>query len=133
MHRMTLSEEGGTVEVNGRTEPMPPAMWREERAQFGFYRQLQAAWKRAPSVAAAGADTFSVEGPVRTWFRVAADGSLAGAFNDIPAGDGGRLVRQHFEFEGWWTDSGAVFPRHMAMTRGGKPYFTLDVESFHAE
>ena len=132
MHRMTLTGTGGTMEVGGKQETMPAATLAEERAQFGFYLQLQKAAARARSIATTGANAFSVDGAVRTWFRVAPDGTITDAFNDLPADDG-KLVRQRFAFDGWWRDGDAVFPRHMAMSRNGQPYFTLDVESFDAE
>jgi hypothetical protein len=132
MHRMTLTGAAGTVEIGGKTEAMPAAAFAEERAQFGFYRQLQEASVQSRSVAAAGANAFSVDGLVRTWFKVAPDGTIVEAFNDLPSGGGGR-VRQRFTFNGWWQDGGAVFPRTMRMTRDGKPYFTLQVDRFDAE
>jgi dienelactone hydrolase len=132
LRRMSLSNDGGAVQVGGKQEPMPASMWSEERAQFGFYRQLQAASAAAPAVAKAGANTFAVDGLVRTWFRVAPDGTISEAFNDLPVGENRAFVRQRFVFEGWWRDGAAVFPKHMLMTRNGRPYFSLNAEQFFA-
>ena len=104
---------------------------KKELAQFGFYRQLQEAAAQAPAAAKAGANTLSVGGAVRTWFRIAEDGSLISAFNDL-SGEDGKAIRQTFDFTGWWHDDGAIFPRRMVMKRSGEPYFTLNVESFDA-
>lgn len=128
LRRMTLRVDGGTVERGGKSEPMPQFMWNEERAQFGFYQQLQAASVKAKDVARQGANTFSVPGLVRTWFRVDAEGTITEAVNIVPA-EGGQ-AHQRFRFDGFLIDDGAVFPRHMEMYRGGKPYFTLDVTRF---
>jgi len=131
LRRMTLRSDGGTIDRGGKSEPMPSAMYTEELAQFGFYRQLQEAAAQAPAAAKAGANTLSVGGAVRTWFRIADDGSLISAFNDLP-GEDGKAIRQTFDFTGWWHDDGAIFPRRMVMKRSGEPYFTLNVESFDA-
>lgn len=131
LRRMTLRGDGGTIDRGGKSEPMPSAMYTEEQAQFGFYRQLQEAAAQAPAVAKAGANTLSIPGAVRTWFRIAQDGRLISAFNDLP-GEDGKPVRQTFDFAGWWQDDGAIFPRRMVMKRSGQPYFTLNVESFDA-
>ena len=50
MHRMTLDANGGTTNVGGKEAAMPAAMWAEERAQYGFYQQLQLAAARAPTM-----------------------------------------------------------------------------------
>lgn len=132
LRRMTLDARGGTVERGGKSDPMPTEMWTEERAQFGFYTQLQAASLRAAQVAGLGVDTFSVDGPARTWFRIGRDGTLVGATNQVPS-EGGKLAHQTFRFDGFWTANGMIFPKHMEMTRDGERYFTLDVTSFHAD
>jgi hypothetical protein len=130
IRRMTLSASGGTMERAGVRQAMPPAIWSEERAQFGFYRQLQVAAAEVAQLAGKGVDTFSVEGEVKTWFRIGSSGELTGAINEVPTPGG--TAWQQFRFDGFWRDDGAVFPKHMEMTRDGRPYFTLDVTRFDA-
>ena len=130
MHRMTLDQTGGTVEIGGKKDPMPQSMWDEEHAQYGFYAQLQEAARRAPSLARQGVNAFSVDGAVRTWFRLDSSGQIIGAVNEVPAGENGARAYQTFRLDGFWQSNGLVFPRHMEMRREGKPYFTLDVTEF---
>jgi hypothetical protein len=130
LRRMTLTGGGGTVERDGQKLPMPEDMYREERAQFEIYRLLQLAADRGPEMAALGADTFSVLDGKSTWFRIDKRGTIVGAVNEVPA-EGGAAYQQ-FRFEGFLTSGEWVFPKHMEMTREGKPYFTLDVAKFNA-
>jgi hypothetical protein len=133
MHRMTLDANGGTIEIGGKRNVMTRAMWNEEHAQFGVYTQLQAAALRGPELARLGVNTLSVDGPVKTWFQIDRAGAVIGAVNQVPAGDSGRPAYQTFRFDGFWKSNGMVFPRHMEMTRDGKPFFTLDVAHFDAD
>jgi hypothetical protein len=130
LRRMTLTDAGGTMERGGEKQPMPADIWKEERTQFGFYRQLQAAASELPARIAQGVNAFSVDGEVKTWFRVGPDGDLIGAVNQVPTADG--RAWQEFRFDGLLQSSGAVFPRQMRMTRNGQPYFLLNVTRFDA-
>lgn len=132
LRRMTLDKRGGTVERGGNKEAMPADMWAEEYAQFAFYNQLQAASARAIGLAKQGMNAIKIEGPVATWFRIDHSGRLTGATNQVPT-ERGKLAYQTFRFDGFWKSNGAVFPKHMEMTRNGQRYFTLDVTSFRAD
>ena len=132
LRRMTITADGGTMERGGESQPMPREIWTEETAQFGFYRQLQGAAALAPERAKQGITSISVPGHVTTWFRLAPDGTLAGAVNEVPTGEQGRKAYQVFRLDGFWEAGGAVFPKHMEMVRDGQPYFTLDVTKFDA-
>ena len=120
------------MERGGESQPMPPEIWFEERAQFGFYRQLQEAATLAPERAKQGVTSFSVPGEVTTWFRLASDGTLIGAVNEVPSGGEGDKAYQTFRLEGFWQSGEALFPRHMEIVRAGEPCFTLDVTKFDA-
>jgi hypothetical protein len=130
LRRMTLSAHGGTMERTGEKQPMPREIWAEERAQFGFYRQLQVAASQVPAHVAQGVDMFSVDGAAKTWFRIGPDGSLIGAVNQLLTADGPAW--QEFHFDGLLLSSGAVFPKRMRMTRNGRPFFLLEVSKFDA-
>ena len=130
LRRMTLSATGGTMERSGEKQPMPADLWAEERAQFGFYRQLQVAASLLPSHIARRVNTFSVDGDVRTWFRISPDGELIGAVNEVPTAEG--RAWQEFRFDGLLRSNGAVFPQRMRITRNGQPFFLLDVTKFDA-
>jgi hypothetical protein len=132
MHRMTLDRNGGIVDVGGKQGPMPASMWAEERAQYGFYRQLQIASAKAPTMARRGVKAFYVAGPVTTRFRVDRKGTLLDASNSVPVGEHGSLTPQAFRFSGFWRSHGAIFPRHMEIYRAGQRYFTLNVTRFDA-
>jgi hypothetical protein len=130
LRRMTLSASGGTAERGGQGQPMSADMWAEERAQFGFYRQLQLAEEVRPERIAQGVNTFVVDGEVKTWFRIGPDGELIGAVNEVPTSEG--LAWQEFRFDGLLHSNGAIFPKQMRMTRNGERYFLLDVAKFDA-
>ena len=130
LRRMTLSAEGGTMERAGEKQAMPAEMWAEERAQFGFYRQLQEAASEAPAYFAKGVNTFSVDGEVKSWFRIGSNGQLIGAVNEVPTAEG--RAWQEFRFDGLLHSNGAVFPKQMRMTRNGRRFFLLDVTKFDA-
>ena len=130
MHRMTLNRSGGTTSVAGKQDSMSSSMWAEERAQYGFYQQLQIASAKAPAMARRGVKAFNVPGPVTTRFRIDRKGTLLGASNSVPVGEHGNLTPQVFRFDGFWRSHGAIFPRHMEMLRSGQRYFTLDVTRF---
>jgi len=130
MHRMTLDANGGTTNVGGKEATMPAAMWAEERAQYGFYQQLQLAAARAPKMARRGARAFDVGGRVTTRFRINRRGTILGASNSLRGNDKGASSPQTFRFDGFWHSHGAIFPRHMEIFRSGQRYFTLDVTRF---
>lgn len=132
LHRMTIHAGVGETLVAGKRGPMDAAMLAEEQAQFAIYRQLQEAAALAPSIRTVSANSVSIEGPARTWFRLGGDGPMS-AVNWLPVGEGGAMVRQDFRFAGWWRDGGALFPRRMVLTRDGRPYFELEVTRFDAE
>jgi hypothetical protein len=130
LRRMTLSATGGTMERGGKSQPMPADIWTEERAQFGFYQQLQVAEAERPVRIAQGVNAFPVDGKVKTWFRIGPEGQLIGAINEVPTGTG--KARQEFRFDGLLRSNGAIFPKQMRMTRNGERYFMLDVTKFDA-
>lgn len=130
LRRMRIADGEGTIERAGKSEPMPEAMRFEEQAQFAFYRFLQLAAQRAPDRAALGVDTFQVAGAPLTWFKIDRNGRIVGAVNEVPAN--GATAYQQFRFDGFWQSRESIFPKHMEMRRDGRPFFTLDVASFHA-
>jgi hypothetical protein len=130
LRRMTLKDGTGTMERGGKKEPMPEDMYGEEVQQFEFYRHLQFAADEAPQMAALGVTTFQIGGAPLTWFRIDREGNLVGAVNEIHAAGG--TAYQTFKFNGFLKSGEAIFPRHMEMTRDGKPYFALDVTRFDA-
>ena len=133
LHRLILSSSGDRLQIGSETRDVPAALAAEERMQFGFYHQLQEAALRAPAIARAGANTFSVDGPTRTWFRLDSSGAIVAAENRLPGEQPGTEIRQQFRFVGgFWNDGDAVFPKHMEMLRDGERFFTLDVTKFDA-
>jgi len=130
LRRMRIADGEGTIERGGKSQPMPEAMRFEEQAQFAFYRFLQVAAQRAPDMAALGVNTFQVAGAPLTWFKIDRNGRIVGAVNEVPAN--GATAYQQFRFDGFWKSRESTFPKHMEMRRDGRPFFTLDVASFHA-
>lgn len=129
LHRMTLTPEGGVMHIGGREQPMPEAMVREERAQFGFYLQLQEAAAWCATLPPAASMTKLFEGEVYSSFRCTRR-QLTRAANLIESD--GKVARQDFRLDGLWRKGGAVFPRRMELLRDGKPYFTMVVTRFDA-
>jgi len=128
--RMILKDGSGTMERDGKSEPMPESMVREEQQQFEFYRYLQFAANRGPEMAALGVNTFQIAGAPLTWFRIDRAGNIVSAVNDVQTAEG--TAHQTFRFDGFLRSSESVFPKHMEMLRDGRPFFTLDVTKFNA-
>lgn len=131
LHRLEIKGDGATMTIGGKSGPAPAALVAEERRQFGFYWQLQQAarWCRAHP---RGTATRTVAGLVATRFTCRG-GQITQASNRLePSAAGAASIAQRFTFSGWWRRAGAIFPRHMMLTRSGRPYFALDVARFDA-
>jgi hypothetical protein len=131
LHRLEIKGYSATMTIGGKSGPTPAAMVAEERRQFGFYWQLQdaARWCRAHP---RGTARRTIAGLVATRFTCRR-GEITQASNRLePSAEGAAPIEQRFTFKGWWRRGGAIFPRHMMLTRSGKPYFMLEVARFDA-
>lgn len=141
MRSMVFEEGGAFLERNGRREPMPETMARNERVQYGTYALMRLVTLRETKVRirrsapdAAGRAGLEVDYPglphARLYF--AADGRLASLVNTVPAPDGKGELAQRFEFEGLIESHGVRWPRTLCITQDGKPFFDLRLRSFEA-
>ena len=140
--RRTLLIEGerGWVIAGGKRTPMTPAMLGHERQQYALYGLMRLVTLREP-----GAEVMispvglngAYERPVRhpsapPTTLVFHEGRLRGAFNHVEDAESGLAVAQSFVFSGEITSAGVRWPRSIAITHGGRPYFTLTLTHFAA-
>lgn len=129
---MMIAADGqsGSLLRNGQSTPMPADFLREERAQFGFYLQLQQAVRWCDAEPAKGESTRVFEGPVATSF-LCVDRRITNAANWVAAE--GTPVRQDFRVAGLHRRDEVVFPRTLVIKRDGKRWFDLNVTSLLVE
>jgi hypothetical protein len=131
----------GWTTRDGKREPMPEAMARNEYAQFGTYALMRLVTLRDPA-----AETHVL--PERTgglrglqahypglpdatlWFDDT--NRLAALTNTVAAPDGTGVVQQRFEFSGIIESKGVRWPKQMRILQDGSPFFELRLQSFEA-
>jgi hypothetical protein len=123
---MIIEPHGGWLERAGKRKPMPAAMLRHERQQFAIYGLMQQAI--AGRLRQAGGTSPEIP---ETEFTFDAGGRLVEARNrvDDPAG-GAEKIKQVFHFSGELEDKGLRWPKRIDILHNGRPYFTLELESF---
>lgn len=126
---MIIAPNGGWLERNGKRDAMPDAMLRHERQQFAIYGLMQMAL--AGKLTATPSNSPDVP---ETQFIFDASGHLAEARNQVddPEG-GGKKIRQVFRFSGQMPGSDLTWPRRIDILQDGRPYFTLELDTFRAE
>ena len=129
VRRMIIDGNGGWMERGGKREPMPEAMLKHERQQFGFYNQLQPAIVFAKMM---GSGETTIGGDIQTSFRI--EGGLpVEARNQVSSpGPGGKPIDQTFLLSEYKTEDGLTWPRRIEIRHDGKPYFTLSIGKFEA-
>jgi hypothetical protein len=126
---MIIEPSGGWIERSGKREPMPEAMLRHERQQFAIYGLMQMAL----------ADKLShVRGsPERdipdTRFTFDGSGRLIEARNQVDPPTAGGKIQQLFRFSGEVRSRGLKWPKRIEIFQEGRPYFTLEIDSFAVE
>jgi len=130
LHRLVLRPDGsGSLTIGTKSQAAPAALIREERAQFGFYQEMQAAARNCARIGLVGVDDIQVDYRSSTHFRCD-KARLTSATNLVAAA--GKPVRQDFRMTGWWSDGDAVFPKRLIIKRDGKPFFDLTVTHFRS-
>lgn len=130
---MVITPDGGWIEREGRRDPIPEAMLRHERQQFGIYTLML----MAPSLASSARPTGRVfVGPTgnapRTELIFNSEGRLVEARNSVFDPEGGtEPVPQVFRFSGTLSDGGVDWPQRIDIEQKGKPYITIRLDSFH--
>lgn len=141
--RRSLLIEGdrGWVIAGGKRTAMAPAMLRHERQQYALYGLMRLVTLRDRAVSIRhGVDSVRgdcssliVDHPAATKTEMMfVDGRLATASNRVDSPGAGPPIAQEFAFSGEITSSGVRWPRSIAITHGGKPYFTLTLTHFAA-
>lgn len=129
VRRMIIDDSGGWMERGGKREPMPEAMLRHERQQFGFYNQLQPAIVFGRMI---DSGETTIGGDVSTSFRIK-DGVPIEAHNQVSAPEpGGKPIDQTFLLSDYKTEVGFSWPRRIEIHHDGKPYFSLSIDKFEA-
>jgi hypothetical protein len=135
MRTMIIEPAGGWLIRDGKREPMPQAMLRQEREQFAIYGQMQMAMALAPAAIRRGVYQLTIPArdanSVDTIFMFDSSGRLVEARNAVDDTDTpGKTMEQRFRFSGEIVSNGLRWPRHMEIFHGSEPYFTLDIASF---
>jgi hypothetical protein len=129
VRRMIIDASGGWMERDGKREPMPEAMLRHERQQFGLYNQLQPAIVFARMI---GSGETTIGGDVSTSFRIK-EGVPIEARNQVSSPEpGGKPIDQEILLSDYKTEDGFSWPRRIEIHHDGKPYFSLSIDKFEA-
>ena len=138
---MIISETGGRMERDGRSEELPRRLVTHERAQFAMYGLMLlapldrgGASIRQPHVPSSGFDILRVSHKLAPLTRLffESDGRLAEAVNTVPQPVTGRPVRQRFIFSAEQMPGPVRWPRTIRIEQEGKPYFELRLARFEA-
>jgi hypothetical protein len=137
---MVIAEEGGWVERDGRSEPLPPSFVEHERAQFAIYGlMLLAPLLRPPArlTRLPDRDRFArllaERSPAPpTELRFDRSGRLAEALNQVPDAEGGKAIPQRFVFSEEAMPGRIRWPRELRIEQQGRPYFELRLTRFDA-
>ncbi|HEY5723788.1 MAG TPA: hypothetical protein VIT45_15865 [Allosphingosinicella sp.] len=138
---MIITETGGRVERNGRTEPLPARLVTHERAQFAMYGLMLLAPLdrgggsiRQPHIPSSGFDILRVSHKLAPLTRLffETDGRLAEAVNTVPHPETGRPVRQRFIFSEEQMPGPVRWPRTIRIEQEGSPVFELRLTRFEA-
>jgi hypothetical protein len=130
---MIIGPEGGWMERDGKRQPMPEATLRHERQQYAIYGLLQIALQVGPRSRSDPSRTIIVKDAPETRFLFDAAGRPVRAYNKVADPEGGpELIPQEFRFSGVIEDDGVKWPRRIEILQRGRPYFTLELETFDA-
>lgn len=130
LRRLVLSPDGtGSLERNGQRQALPREFVDEERAQFGFYLQLQTAAARCSASSQRAKATLDIEGPKLTRF-LCSRRRIISATNWTRSD--GMPQRQDFFIKGLRRDGSLLFPRRLVIRRGDRPFFDLHVTHFRS-
>ena len=137
LRSMILEPDGGWMERDGRRDPMPELMLKQERQQFAIYGQMQIALARAArKLPPSGEILVKGDGArsVDTKFQFSRAGRLMRAWNIVADSEKrGNMVPQEFRFSGEVRSNGLRWPQHLELMHGNAPYFTLDIRTFEAK
>ena len=138
---MVITETGGRMERDGRSEELPRRLVTHERAQFAMYGLMLlapldrgGASYRQVDVPSSGFQILRVSHKLAPLTRLffESDGRLAEAVNTVPHPQTGRPVRQRFIFSEDQMPGPVHWPRTIRIEQEGKPYFELRLKRFEA-
>jgi hypothetical protein len=130
--KRTLMVEGHSafVVIEGKQIPLAPARAEHERQQFGIYGHMLLA-----GIALARGKGFASAkaGYPEALFTIGRSGMLATADYQVDAPDAPGTIRERLAFSGAVTDQGIIWPRHIAITRNGRPFSSLTIDELTVE
>jgi hypothetical protein len=133
---MVVAGEQGWLVRNGKTDPMPPAQFTEEKHQFYLYSLLRLLPLKDPAVTltplpadSIGEPGFLVhrEGRLDVALYFGADQRVSRIHTWFAALPGSPSDDEEVRLEGTAEIAGVAWFRQMHMVRNGKPYFDLVV------
>ncbi len=138
---LVIEGDKGWTERGGARSDMPAAMLAHERQQYALYGLMLLIPLCGPDVETVvlpdldGSGRVAVNHPKapRTTLVFDETAQLAGAENSVVSPDeGGAPIDQVFTFEGEIESAGVRWPRRVAISQNGKPYFELSLATFDA-
>jgi hypothetical protein len=129
---MVLEPADAWVEVADARRPCPRQLALHERQQYAIYALLLIVQSRNPKP---GSTLNIFEPPFpEIRFEIGSDGFPAAAELTVEAPESGKPdIREQLTFRGRIENKGVRWPRSIAFTQDGKPYFTLDIDTFSVE
>jgi hypothetical protein len=127
---LMVEGHGAFAVIEGKQIPLAPAQAEYERQQFGIYGHMLLA-----GIALARGNGFASAkaGYPEAWFTLARGGMLATADYLVDAPDTAATIRERLSFSGSVTDQGINWPRHIAITQNGKPFYDLTIDELTVE
>ena len=130
MRTLMIEGHDGFSVNEGRQLPLSPRHAEHERQQFGIYGHMLLA-----GIATVQGSKIAAARPglPAALFAVGHDGMLASADYIVDGPDSAATIREHFTFSGMVTDKGLLWPRRIAITRNGTPFFALTIDELAVE
>lgn len=125
--KRTLMVEGtgAFAVIEGKQIPLTPAQAEHERQQFGIYGHMLLA---GITLARGNGFASAKAGYPEALFSLGRDGMLATADYQVDAPDTPATIRERLSFFGIVSDQGINWPRHIAITQNGKPFYSLTID-----
>ena len=132
---LSIDGDRGDIVRGGKTEPMTSAMREHEREQFRLYDAMRLVPLLRDAVRLSAVDAPTGEHAVRaTGFMTApvdlyfdTTNRLVGLRTSVIDPQNGATIDEQLRFSGVVRSAGVVWPKHIAITWAGVPYFDLDI------
>ena len=129
---LVLHDFGASVETAAGIRELPDAIAVHERQQYAIYAQMLYAGSKRRKPNSTLAVSRLPYPDIR--FHIGSDGYPESAELTVDAPEQGKpRIAERLTFSGVVHDKGVGWPRRIVITQDGKPYFTLEIETFSVE